>query len=419
MTENDSSFLDDDDLQQGSSALHRLLIQTIENMTHPHDLNRFRNSCPSNASTVCANPIHFHSLTKLSGFSSIIKSKFRVCAVCNLRISIISGDVVTCLACGIFLHRTCTGAWKDKDVPHCSVNLAIIHERESKIEIEGPSCMEDIPNDPLKGEVECCCDSSNSTDNISNATDAISMQENEQDEDDHIWSASGPPAHWALSSPEMLKGLKGSSVATEISEQVQEEDNSTKTELEEIQDWKSSLSKLSLTLQQNLRIIKKQSEDLAAVDSLSEDQIDQEADIHESRCKDESIESTKTMMRTVSERIQEQSDLKTIDQRVEEENGQDIRGVLSEVKSKPMSVSPKSSKSVQAIKDSVQIVKKGQQARKNMGVASIGGCIVGGVAGLIIAGPTGTLKAYLNQINVLRKKTKLTVMYRTRCICWK
>jgi hypothetical protein len=402
MTQNDSSLHNDDDIQQGSSALHRyqgnstdLLIQTIENMTHPHDLNRFRNSCPSNASTVCANPIHFHSLTKLSGFSSIIKSKFRVCAVCNARISIISGDVVTCLACGIFLHRTCTGTWKDKDVPHCSVNLAIIHERESKIEIEIASCMEHIPNDPLKQEVECCCDSSNSTDNISNATDAISMPENEQDEDDHIWSASGPPAHWALSSPEMLKGLKGNSVATEFTEQVQQEDNSTKTELEEIQDWKSSLSKLSLTLQQNLRIIKKQSEDLAAVDSLSEDQIDQEADIHESRCKDESIESTKTMMRTVSERIQEQSDLKTIDQRVEEENEQDFRGVLSEVKSKPMSVSPKSSKSVQAIKDSVQIVKKGQQARKNMGVASIGGCIVGGVAGLIIAGPTGKLKAYL------------------------
>jgi hypothetical protein len=414
MTKNDKTYLDDDidgDMQETDeimpSALHsregnstELLIQTIENMTHLYDLNRFQNSHQNHASTVCANPIHFHSLAKLSGLSSIVKSKFRVCAVCNSRISIISGDVVTCLACGIFLHRSCTGTWKDKNVPHCSINLGIIHERSSALEIKSVSSPDNIRTDSQAEATEGCCDSLKNKTEMNNVADLIPTEENEQvddddDDDDAIWSAFGPPSHWAMSSPEMLKGLKGSSQGAELSQAVKQEENSTEAELEEIQDWKLSLSKLSMTLQQNLKIIKKHSEEVAVEHVRSDENrtdlgpIDQETDIQHPTSEDGSIESTKAVLRNVSERIQNHSDLNDTDQKAEEDNAQDISDVLTEVKSKPMQISPRSSKSVQGVKDSVQIIKKGQMVRKNMGVASIGGCIVGGVAGLVIAGPAG------------------------------
>ena len=59
-------------------------------------------------SSFCAHPIHLHSLTRLTNIKTIVRSRFSTCAVCEERISLVAGDVVTCLACSIFWHRRCS-----------------------------------------------------------------------------------------------------------------------------------------------------------------------------------------------------------------------------------------------------------------------------------------------------------------------
>ena len=81
------------------------LIQTIDNMSPVvNDCNYSSGVIPS---TFCAHPVHLHSLTGLTNLSSLLRSRFKTCAVCSARISLVAGNVVTCLACEIFVHRKC------------------------------------------------------------------------------------------------------------------------------------------------------------------------------------------------------------------------------------------------------------------------------------------------------------------------
>lgn len=345
----------------------QLIMNTIDNMTCINDLKATENLIFDDYQTLCASPIHFHSFTKLPSLTSIMKSRFRVCSVCDLRISIMSGDVVTCLACGIFVHRSCVGKWKDECLPKCIVNLEIINTRKSKI---------DQAHDRDKNG------------SIASSKAAVEKDETqnmnpipEEDDDEVLWSASGPPAHWALLSPERLKGLKSStgSSDTKDDDTLKERNDNIVEDGQEVQDWKTSLSNLSLTLQQNLKIIRKETEEVASVEEVL---INDGSENHTDTSM--VIESSKEIMRNVSENIQKQS----LDEHTKQESVTDISTVLQVSASKPSSPPPKKS-TMKIAQDSIQIVKKAQKTKTNMGVASIGGCIVGGVAGLVVAGPAG------------------------------
>ena len=93
-------------------------------------------------STLCAHPKHYHSFTRLTNLSTIVRSRLSTCAVCSERISIITGDAtVTCVACSIFVHRKCmradtgstdttsTGAGTGMQMPLCEVNRRLIEDR--------------------------------------------------------------------------------------------------------------------------------------------------------------------------------------------------------------------------------------------------------------------------------------------------
>jgi len=133
---------------------------TIDNMTSlslpSTSMSPNHNTPPS---TVCAHPLHLHSFTLIGiginstssgglGLTTLIQSRFSSCIVCNERIKLSDGgNIVRCVACGIFAHRSCTGATvkvtamenisdgdgdgqgKEKCMPICQVNKALLQER--------------------------------------------------------------------------------------------------------------------------------------------------------------------------------------------------------------------------------------------------------------------------------------------------
>ena len=70
-------------------------------------------------STFCADPIHLHSFQQLSTISSMFKSKFITCQICQQRSSSILYDstkntLLYCIACGMYIHRSCLLEMKRK-----------------------------------------------------------------------------------------------------------------------------------------------------------------------------------------------------------------------------------------------------------------------------------------------------------------
>jgi hypothetical protein len=82
---------------------------------------------------LCIHPVHYHSFTPVNFMLSM-----RKCAACDGRLNPIFGgggdvQVVKCLACGVFAHRSCAmQSGTDWEAKQCSVNALKIREKESE-----------------------------------------------------------------------------------------------------------------------------------------------------------------------------------------------------------------------------------------------------------------------------------------------
>jgi len=351
-------------------------------------------------SSFCANPIHLHSLTRLTNIKTIVRSRFSTCAVCEERISLVAGDVVTCLACSIFLHRRCS---QNEQMRICAVNEKLLEERKlylnkhTTTRTDRGDEQNQISSSTIEQNDGSAIDSVLSSavpQNLASTTveeEAIVLECSEGSSDsssslDEVWSDAGPPAHWALSSraPEALKGIKSIS------------DSKSKPadgEFCEEQDWRTAFSNLSRVLHFNAfangndnvppeqnhdPLPDKGDGDVANQVVLSHSLSD--ADSHDEK---NVMENSKAIMQRIWQTMQSQ-------EKPEERNdyilqGKEVSTVLKEAEPNP----PTPTKTQRAIQGSADVVRKTKATSKYIGVASIAGGIAGATAGLIVAGPAG------------------------------
>ena len=353
-------------------------------------------------SSFCAHPIHLHSLTRLTNIKTIVRSRFSTCAVCEERISLVAGDVVTCLACSIFWHRRCS---QNEQLRICAVNKKLLEERKlylnkhTTTRTDRGDEQNHISSSTMGHHDGSAIDSvlsSTLPQNLASAIveeEAIVLECSEGSSDssysldeNEVWSDAGPPAHWALSSraPAALKGIK--SITDSKSKPVDGESS-------EEQDWRTTFSNLSRVLQFNVFAnsdgnapSEKNGDPLP--DKGNGDRADQvilshslsDADSHDEKSV---MENSKAIMQRISQTMQSQGKL-------EERNGyilqgKDVSAVLKEAEPNP----PTPTKTRLAIQGTADVVRKTQTTSKYIGVASIAGGIAGATAGLIVAGPAG------------------------------
>ncbi len=372
--------------------------------------------------TVCAHPIHLHSLTRLTNLSTILRSRFSICSVCSERISIVAGDIVTCLACSIFIHRKCA---QKKELQVCEVNRDLLMERHGLVErmnpMQPPSRNENVCDDTLQAsntriaseenlnESESTgiaqtpvSQKKNTTDrNLSfeqasetfNIVDSCSMESDSSD--DYVWSDNGPPAHWALSpnGPTFLKGIKSHSESRSDlkSEELDniDEKNSGK---EQDNDWKSSLANLSVVIQRHVFANQEANENkedgeattLCEQENSISTNVVHFGDIPSASSDDkDAMNHSKAVVQSVSRTIQSTDSISNDAASINDQ--EDLSAVLEEAPPSPLPPT----KTQGIIHGTVDAVKNFQQTRKNIGVVSIAGGITGATAGLIVGGPAG------------------------------
>lgn len=331
-------------------------------------------------------------------------------------------EVVSCLACGVYAHRKCV--FRKQSMPICQVNRKLIEERmrytdeqqihpsdsiennqkcseikrdeidsiepiekdrydeleddystDQKLDpsinvhhspsnsnlpestasptlgskqstISPPmSVFSDIPTSASEESVDDMCKQQHPSEVDANIVDVNTTVPGSKDYDDtqneetstQIWSESGPPNHWA--SLHTLKGLKADEcTGNNDSPSNDDEDETAKNddELLSLHD----LGRVSEALEENV---------FAHFTQSKNDQQEKEKD---------------------------------------SDSNEVMNALLEEKAAKPPPPT-KQQKVIQNISRTMQIARKTTKARKAMGIASVAGGVVGGVAGLVLAGPAG------------------------------
>jgi len=387
-----------------------------------------------------------------------------------------SADVVVCLACGVFAHRRC-GVIADGWTSVCEVNGKLIRERKEFLEKKDiQDGDEEAENDdyeevgitylqeggrPREKEEEKKGHSHNEDDqylvNIANqnpvddkttmalspcppppsvfsvttpqspnanitptiANIANNKHSNLPSNSTKIWSANGPPAHWA--SPDALRGIKTTN--TDELEGIHNDDvieGTTSTNRE------ASLARMSRALQENIfahwmsrgfcteyagEECKTKAEEVIISKSLSNDKKDEKYE-NTDGLKDGNRQETKALMMEVSHHVvEQQEDSSSINEKEMKEskipsreedssnnnnddtknNNNNMTILLNQKKpSAPPPLPPtKLQTTLQTAKQTRNLIKKTSQLPKAVGIASVAGGLAGGVAGLIISGPAG------------------------------
>jgi len=467
---------------RSNSPLSRI-VQCIENMTtiSDYDLDMIsESSAPSTSKAVpvtvdthsplhqshipssfCADPTHLHSFTQLSMVSSLIKSKFYTCQVCDKRDS--TYTLMSCIACGLFIHRSCLGQIKNEQncnnklsvdqvklLQICPVNQQLLQERESFLIKHGyevdNDCkgkrndlhseedvndsgdhakLKEAKNTSIEHTHETLennihkCDADHTDTNDENH----SQGDDESSENEYIWSQNGPPLqHWALSTPDALRGMKSSKNIQD--EEIQRQPNGQQEEdQEQRSDLKATLSNLSKALQENwLMHLTHRSIDDVGVESESDSIVKKsdeksndldsrvivsstDVDDHFNACTETNnvddpqkiMNDSKVVMKRIAQHMSSPERSCSISETSENVACDDSKLndtiMLEEVKPKEIpSLTTKVQDTVATINTSVDMVKTAQTTRKSIGIASVAGTIAGGAVGLVVAGPAG---AYL------------------------
>ena len=476
--------------------------QCIENMVPLNDAdfdidaqsiqNEMRNSDGNTnviPSSFCADPNHLHSFTQLSSISSMLKSKFYTCQICNQRTSSFydsTNVLLNCLACGLHIHRACLLRFKMQStrcqsstsssessfnstrlLQICPINQEILQQREAflfkhrirrRTNHDQKSPEETSQNKNIAYPLETSLpieDNSNSSEKhvmiqpeyeidkvveqfCSKKTRTLPSPKNimhddgeeeqnnssdEDSEDDYIWSQDGPSQHWALSSPQVLHGIKTNNILDDHQEVESNQDEKEKKD----GNFKATFLNLSKALQENLLIhVMKRQEDeeendddnaieeqeqkkLSLSDSANkgdDDIVDDCQTIYISNnvCNDTSqmnyprdndriMDDSKTVVQAIARQIN------THDFETNRELNHPIEPIEASIDSKDLikrqkpievpTMKLKAKANIEMVSSTVEIVKKTQSTGKAIGLASFAGTIAGGAVGLVVAGPAG------------------------------
>ncbi|KAI2512533.1 vacuolar sorting protein 9 (VPS9) domain containing protein [Fragilaria crotonensis] len=165
---------------------------------------------------LCFHPVHHHSFARVS---FLISGSVRLCGGCDKRLHSILGyesdsssQLVRCLACGVYAHRTCALAthdneghmWKEK----CTVNSKRIQDQPER-EHDSSESTNAGGARPMK-LLRYLRRKSSTPDVIRESVDDVVIEsqppfppskpatQNELNEDTSmVWTTDGPPSHWA------------------------------------------------------------------------------------------------------------------------------------------------------------------------------------------------------------------------------
>lgn len=401
----------------------------------------------------CAHPIHLHSLIRLVNLSTILKSRFQSCFVCQERISLVAAkEIVTCVACGVFSHRSCLlpkvvgeeedeyhslsikhkkqinqncdnrGGGGDNDdddynytnrhgriVEKCKVNLHLSKDRCHYLQ----TCMLASATTPVEeGNIDKVLSSKNGTSNLKDCESTSFI-----DSGGDLWHQTHD--HEALVEEATVVannvGSSGNYHGNQDGYNDQQQDNShvecanndddddrspkSFTTQEQQREWKQSLAKLSRLL--HIHDIFSSQGQTDASNSMSDISSPQQG--QNVVCEG----NMNAMMSSVSG--QQQKDATTIDskiimQRISQNLQSNMHDIVEtsrvtvdteeDISATILDVSHNSIKENSTregsfMKGTWQVLQKTNNTRKSLGVASIAGSIAGATAGLIVAGPAG------------------------------
>lgn len=389
-----------------------LLEQTIANMEE---------------SQLCFHPIHHHSFAPVN---FLISGSMRKCVGCEQRLKAVLGmssDVVRCVSCGAYAHRSCAMdtpsrpqdfalMWNTK----CPVNTALIEggtlqgsptvgleddgEDEVLISVEGDegektSSTDDNPDillPQLEGKTIEAAQNDGSDQQASSPRSMFQFlspsnllftgsqpettedtpkelsvsSDEEEDEGIMLWTLDGPPRHWA--NEQALSGIHRSSTAEAENDNANEEEDVTAP----LHVANNTFATVSRALQENIvaHFIRRPFiERVISVDSAA-DSVSQTA-------KHGVLPQTPASPRP-PERIIERAH--TADSPV---SRVDMEALLTEVEPS----SPKRGSIRKMASGTLEAAKTSAALRKKMGIVTVAGGIAGGVAGLCVAGPAGAV----------------------------
>jgi len=213
----------------------------------------------------------------------------------------------------------------------------------------------------------------------------------EEDSDDAIWTEDGPPNHWAAAE-DTLRGLPTSSTQSK-----DKEDSETNGEAKDGDEADAPIvpsaqpfSSVARALHENvlpLFLGKQQADDddITSKDQKVNDSLDESEENSKSARREVGDDGVKENAKKVPANIassEPQIELPVA-------SPEEVAGILPELDPKAPPPPPPPPPSTFAT--AVEVVRTSRRTRSNMGVASVAGSIVGGVAGLALAGPAGAI----------------------------
>ena len=347
-------------------------------------------------SQLCFHPVHHHSFTPVS---FLISGSMRKCIGCDERLKAVLGmagdvhdQVVRCISCGAYAHRSCAMEtpsrpddfalmWNTK----CPVNTVVmdrmnegsptVGEEDEVLVIAEGDMQETQASSPqslfqfLSPSNLLFAGSRDKNENEHAPKELSVSSDDEEDEEIMLWTSEGPPRHWA--NEEALSGIHRPNTTDDAEHDVDDEDR-VKTPLH-IDN--NTFAAVSRAIQENIvahfirrpfieKVISQDSTDVG-----QKVQTDQQTSEHFPQGDVELIiERTRTADSSVS--------------RVE------VEALLTQVEPS----APKQNNSiVRVASGTMEAAKASAAMRKKIGVVTVVGGVVGGVAGLCFAGPAGAV----------------------------
>lgn len=310
----------------------------------------------------CIHPVHFHSFEQVS---FLISGPMRSCAGCAKRLRSVLGSggsdqVVRCIACGVYAHRSCARNEETKWTQKCAINGELPRRDETLLNSE-------------KSGDQC--------------------KQLEQVEKSFVWTDEGPPQHWASSkSIETMKNREADKVLhKDPVADIDDADEATPI-------TESTFFAVSRALQENI-LSHFQKPRRAEVDDKVPCQLNYEVQIHGDeiaellmRSHDDDIDENSLDERDVGRSIErapihdekKASSTLSDSQQKEADQKEQAEALLTVIEpTKPKNVV------LGLASDAYEAAKTSATIRRKLGIATVAGSIAGGVAGLFVAGPAG------------------------------
>jgi hypothetical protein len=352
------------------------------------------------SSQLCFHPVHHHSFAQVT---FLISGSMRLCAGCNKRLHSVLGyatdsssQLVRCVACGVYAHRTCAmtdvKVWKAK----CTVNSNRIRQENSEDELDaaasgGTGALNPLPSKAESEEAKTANEPQHQPPPKTPPKTPPTIKEIKE-EVTMVWTNDGPPNHWAnkvellgLSDDEQEEEKKSPGEDEKAEEVPSPPDDDQPMEITE-----SNFASVARAIQENVLVhfrkrriheIDDDEDDphndgddtLPEVVSLIED----ETQVRKRSCREETIAEKKERLGLAQTHASSSMPKETRE------------ALLKEVT--PEAPPAQRHSLIKLASGTYEAAKTSVSLQKKLGMASVVGGIAGGVAGLIMAGPAGAV----------------------------